>query len=263
MKEQEYRIELLLKTYLISLSHMHLKNYEQALTGFRTLISSHINLGMAYYHFVNTALQMTTDYNINETELIKLVNKYFDIQDPKEQIIEILKVYLLIQTSPAPFIFKPFTLQNKTINYLQNKINQNTNLLDIEFELSVSKVEPVKLIIEYDKLNKPKIERIYSYMSISQMKEIIMKVNFNQANIDQKLQRKQKESIEKANDFVKFFESDAGRHIKDVKKINTPDSDPKIENLLKFARKKIGDKIEVKDFKNSTIITAKFMSNAE
>jgi len=130
MKEQEYRIELLLKTYLISLSHMHLKNYEQALTGFRTLISSHINLGMAYYHFVNTALQMTTDYNINETELIKLVNKYFDIQDPKEQIIEILKVYLLIQTNPLDY-----DLSRKILKDLGNKYISIPLIEILEFEL--------------------------------------------------------------------------------------------------------------------------------
>ncbi len=173
-----------------------------------------------------------------------------------------------IERNPSPFLFVPIKVCEKdskssfTRIYILFNPDNLEILLNKKFELSVKKIDPVILTVGFNHKNKPITKKIYSDSDLSQANSVITDAKNCLFEIrDEREKTKHQNTINKAEDFVSFFQTAEAKRIKNKLTIETPSVLPPFESLLKFSESQVGSSFEVKDFRNRKILTAKLIRN--
>jgi len=168
-----------------------------------------------------------------------------------------------VQRNSAPFLFIPFKDSDKTKIFILYHPNFNKKLDNQKFELSLKKIDPVKVIIGIDNSKKKPQELTKKVFSDLKNASTTIKEaeTFLQVIEDKKLKQKAADLIEKANDFISYFNSSSSSNLSQIKIINTPSFAPNLDELLEFAFTQIGITFDVKDFSGTNILKAKYLKN--
>jgi len=170
-----------------------------------------------------------------------------------------------IQRNSAPYLFVPIKEGNKTKIFILYQPEFSSKLDNQRFNLTIKKVEPIKVIIGIDNTqHKPKEISKKIFPDLRNADSVIREAKaFLEGEQDKKLRQKAADLIEKAKDFIEFFNSKTLTDISQMKIINTPSRAPNLSDLLEFAYSHIGSTFDVKDFSGSNILKAKFLKNGK
>jgi len=166
-----------------------------------------------------------------------------------------------IQRNSAPFMFIPIKENQLTKIFIIFKPDFFDELNNKTFNLTVNKIEPVKLITNIEERNGRNQEITKKiFPDLKNAQNIISEAEAFLTNIDdRKVKQKAADLIDKANDFILFLASPASKSLSLTKTIVTPNSPPKLSEILDYAFTIIGDTFDVKDFSGNNVLSAKFL----
>ncbi len=170
-----------------------------------------------------------------------------------------------VQRNSAPFLFVPFKENKNTKIFIIYQPSFHDKLDNKTFRLTIKKIEPVKVIVNIDKShNKSKEITKRIFPDLNNAHNILKEAKAYLENIDdRKIKQKAVDLIEKANDFVEYFELNTANNLTLIKTINTSPVAPKLSGLLEFAFSNIGSTFDVKDFSGTNLIKANFLKNGK